>query len=655
MASFAKSLQTFRNGYISYDDLLQELDRIIAEGRADASRLLAILREEEAKSPLPADISSALRDKLKPLSQKTIDFAEVAKEKSKSLYEDNEGTQLAHVFQPNSFKAPDIDTNSIESIAPNDDDIDQIKSTGDVLSNRFELQTCIGSSSIGSVYKALDRVKEEANDPNLYVAIKLLNFEFQTDPVSLVALRREVKKCQILVHPNIVRVYGLKQDGASVYMTMEFLSGLSLGRKMREPFFTGIPKDEALRIINDSGQALRHAHDSGFVHADFKPSNVFITKTGRIKVIDFGIARAMQQNTTVEMETARFDPSSLQELSLSYASPQILERQKPDPRDDIYALACTAYEILTGSHPFGRVPANVARERGVKLPRHKALTGNQFTALKHALEFDRDKRTATIDQFLQELDQKTGINGKKRTIVVSLIGLVLAVLAGYYYLSGTDENQFSGNTTRDKKSTEKPTVEIDSLKPSRPSADFASVEGGQKGIERTTRSQMSSDIDLEMMFDLKFWESIEEGRLEDYLAYLEAFPNGHFTAEARLRIAQLTQTIAVPGKASGADTKRTSKKEVARLLKSAEGHLKADRLMAPKFNNALFLYQKILRLDANNAAAQAGITKIKAKLIAFALDAQAQNDLETARSQLKKVLVIDPRDKTARAALRKLR
>lgn len=105
----------------------------------------------------------------------------------------------------------------------------------------------------------------------------------------------------------------------------------------------------------------------------------------------------------------------------------------------------------------------------------------------------------------------------------------------------------------------------------------------------------------------------------------------------------------------GADTSRASKGEFARLLALAEAHLSADRLMAPKFNNALFIYQKILRLDAENADALAGIEKIKAKLMAFAADALAQNDLEMARSQLLKVLVIDPQDAAAHAALAKLR
>ena len=443
MASFAQSLRTFRGGYISYDDLLGEVDRILADGRADATWLLATLSEEEAKSPLPADVCTALRDKLEPLAQKEIEFVNVNGDKSKSAPQDLEGTKLATAYHPITQQVADIDESNTDTIALNSD-IDPIKGTGDVLNNRFELQDCVGSGGMSAVYKAIDRRKVEANDRHPHVAVKVLNLEFRAHPDSLIALQREAKKCQSLAHPNIVRVHDFDRDGSTVYMTMEYLSGLSVGRKMREPDFNGMPRDEALRIINDAGQALRFAHDSGIVHADFKPANVFITDTGRVKVIDFGIARAFQRDDAVEMEATRFDVGSLQALTPTYASPQMLEHQKPNPRDDIYALACTAYEMLTGRHPFGRVPANVARETGLKLQRHKALTRYQFNALKHALEFDRDKRTATINQFLEEINQKSGTI-KKISSVIGLVGLLLAVSTGYYFFSSTDEEVLSGN------------------------------------------------------------------------------------------------------------------------------------------------------------------------------------------------------------------
>ena len=409
---------------------LVEVDRILADGQADASRLLytlATLSDENATRPLPAEIYCALWEKLEALEQNEIDFVNNGVGNSKSVSYD---TLLATACQPNSLQGPDIDESILGTNILNYDDIYPIKGTGDVLNNRFELQECVGSGGMSAVYKAVDRRKIEADDRHTHVAVKVLNQEFRAHPDSLTALQREAKKCQSLAHPNIVRVYDFDRDGATVYMTLEYLSGVSLRHKMREPGFTGMPRDEALKIINKAGQALRFAHESGIVHADFKPANVIITNDGKIKVIDFGIARAFQHDDTA---ATRFDPANLLALTPTYASPEMLKQQQPHPRDDIYALACTAYELLTGRHPFGRLVATVAREAGLKLQRHKALTRCQFIALKHAVEFNRDKRTATVDQFLKEINQTKGTIGKSAT-ALGLIGLLVSFAAGFYYL-----------------------------------------------------------------------------------------------------------------------------------------------------------------------------------------------------------------------------
>ena len=716
MASFAQSLRTFRGGTISYDDLLDEVDRILVDERADATWLLTTLSEECEKNPLPADVCDALRNKLEPLAQKQIEFSNAAGDDLNSLSHDSDRTQLAIAYQP---QVPqDLDNDTADAIPLNTENVDPIKGTGDVLNNRFELQECVGSGGMSSVYKAVDRRKIEADDRHLHVAVKVLNVEFRAHLDSLMALQREAKKCQSLAHQNIVRVYDFDRDGSTVYMTMEYLSGVSLGRKMKEPGFTGLPREEALRIINNAGQALRFAHDSGIVHADFKPANVIITDKGKIKVIDFGIARAFQRDEAVEMEATRFDPGSLQALTPTYASPEMLEQQKPHPRDDVYALACTAYEMLTGRHPFGRVAATVARETGLKLQRHKALTHCQFTALKHALEFESSKRTASIDLFLKELNQTVGTIGKS-VAALGIFGLLVGVSAGYYYLSGPGDNELSGITTRDSQYAVNTIIETDSLVSSMTSADSVKKPNNRQGsIGQASPLPLSSAADLELKYDVAFWEAIKDSEIAaEYQAYLESFPNGRFASDASVRIAQLGQvakklqsqsvskikamdskreavavfetpaqivTHPVHGDAPqaadrklvseqsghkslqpqpvlpqyiGADAKRASKGEVgelARLLALAEVHFSADRLMAPKFKNALFVYNKVLRLDAQNADAQAGIKKVKAKLMSFAADAQAQNDLETARNQLMKILVIDPQDEPARAALAQL-
>ncbi|MCP4983310.1 MAG: protein kinase, partial [Gammaproteobacteria bacterium] len=201
-----------RGGYISYDDLLGEVDRILADHRADATWLLATLSEEDAKSPLPVDVCSALRNKLEPLAQKEVEFVNDGERESVSLKHDIEGTQLATAYQPNDLQGPDLGDDTSDAIALGDDDIDLIKGSGDVLNNRFELQQCVGSGGMSAVYKAVDRRKVEADDRHPHVAVKVLNLEFRAHPDSLIALQREAKKCQSLAHPNIVRVYDFDRD-----------------------------------------------------------------------------------------------------------------------------------------------------------------------------------------------------------------------------------------------------------------------------------------------------------------------------------------------------------------------------------------------------------------------------------------------------------
>lgn len=434
MTRFTQSLQTFLKGSISSDEFLAEVDRILADDSSNATSLLAMLSEEEVKNSLPANVSSALYHKIEPLAQKWAEFENAEEVESISTSDEIINTHPDTVYQPKANQ----DANTCDDIPAttiiNEDIIDPIKGKGDILNNRFKLQECVGSGGMGTVYKALDRRKIEAHDRNPHVAVKVLNLQFRTHPNSLIALQREAKKCQGLSHPNIVRVYDFDRDGSTVYMTMEYLRGVTLGHKMRAPNFRGFPRDEALMIINKSGQALRFAHECGIVHADFKPANVYITDNGEVKVIDFGISRAYQLDEAVELEATRFDPGTLRALTPSYASPEMLEFQKPDPRDDIFALACTAYEIFTGKHPFGRIPASVANESGLKLRRHEALTYSQFIALRHALQFDRNKRTATVEQFLKEINQSKKIISKSMA-ALGLIGLAVGVTASYLYLS----------------------------------------------------------------------------------------------------------------------------------------------------------------------------------------------------------------------------
>ncbi len=412
MASFSHALRSFRSGALSQQQLFAELDRILEDGRGDEAWLLQTLDEENTKVPLPADVHQAVRNRIEQAADKRhADGQAPGADDDEFIDPDASRTRLATQFFADNSEASQAGNvaafSSAVAAAPAAGaalpEVERIKGLGDVLNDRFVLEERVGSGGMSTVYKALDRRKLEADDRNPYVAVKVLNLEFRSHPQSLMALQREAKKSQSLAHPNIVRVYDFDRDGSTVYMTMEYLSGKSLAQVLRAPDFKGMPQDQAVAILEQIADALKFAHDNGIVHADFKPANVFLTDSGQVKVIDFGIARAFQRPDQVDMEATRFDPGSLGALTPTYASPEMLEHQEVDPRDDVYALGCIAYEMLTGRHPFGRMQATEARDGGLRPERRKGMTRRQWKAISSALAFARDKRTPTVRQFCDDV------------------------------------------------------------------------------------------------------------------------------------------------------------------------------------------------------------------------------------------------------------
>ena len=306
---------------------------------------------------------------------------------------------------------------------------------GDVIRGRFVLEKELGSGGMGTVFKALDRLRQEARDREPYVAVKVLSETFRRQPLSFIALQREAKKAQKLNHPNIVRVYDFDRDGSTIFLLMEYLSGKSLDAIIRsigssDP--AGLPLRRVLSIVEGVAAALSFAHTNGIVHFDLKPSNVFLTDDGQVKVIDFGIARAIRRPEQREADETVFDPGTLRAMSPSYASPEMIDGMQPDRRDDIFSLACVTYELLTGRHPFDRVPATRARAEKREPVRPARLSRKQWAGLKRALAFDREKRTPSVDQFISNLRGNHMHSLRPTLIAAGILAIALAV-AGIGY------------------------------------------------------------------------------------------------------------------------------------------------------------------------------------------------------------------------------
>lgn len=295
---------------------------------------------------------------------------------------------------------------------------------GTILKDRFELLSAIGEGGMGKVYKARDLLKVEAKDRNPYIAVKLLSGDFREHPEAFIALQRESSKAQKLAHPNITTVYDFDRDGSTVYITMELMEGEELARYIKKLPPGGLPAEEALAIVRQLCDGLEYAHARNLVHSDFKPGNCFYLRDGTVKILDFGIARASTTRSDASGETTVFDPAQLGALTPAYATPEMFEGQEPHPSDDIYALACVTYELLTGKHPFNKLSSVKAMEKGLTpAPINKpGFTRRQQKALFKALAFRREDRTQTIAEF------REGIRYKKNRLPFYIAGAVAAML-----------------------------------------------------------------------------------------------------------------------------------------------------------------------------------------------------------------------------------
>ncbi len=342
-----------------------------------------------------------------------------------------------------------------------------------VIRNRFELKNLLGEGGMGSVWRAVDRRKIEANDLNPYVAVKLLNDDFKKHPDAFISLQRETQKSQTLAHPNIVTVYDFDRDGETVFMTMEYLQGAPLDKLLRDTSGTGLEHAQAIGIIKDISSALIYAHSHGIIHSDFKPGNIFVSDSGLAKVLDFGIARVAAESagstseqtkpisdkfdgddtskvTTTNRTQDTYDAGTLSALTPAYASYEMFERQAPDPSDDVYALACVAYEMLTGRHPYDRKPAN--KKNLPVLQRIKFLTRDQWQALEKALKIRRAERTATVDEFVAQFFKK-----RTNPLVYFAAATVIGLLGGgvYYQVQKREAELVESARIREQAAVEK--------------------------------------------------------------------------------------------------------------------------------------------------------------------------------------------------------
>jgi serine/threonine protein kinase len=269
---------------------------------------------------------------------------------------------------------------------------------GRVLRDRYDIEQCLGSGGKGTVFKALDRYRSSLPPSQRYVAIKLLHERPGNREETIEALRRELQSAQTLSHPNIVKVYDVDRDGDVDFFTMELLEGELLSDLLQRFQPAPMPRPHAWSIIDQIASGLEHAHARSVVHADLKPQNIMITNSGEVRILDFGssyrLAKERQDEPTWRGSTS---------ATPAYACCELLDGRIPDPRDDLYALACIAYELLTGAHPFQRRRASEARDFGVVAARPSGLSRRQWRRLARGLSWHRAGRSISVGEWFKEL------------------------------------------------------------------------------------------------------------------------------------------------------------------------------------------------------------------------------------------------------------
>ena len=503
---------------------------------------------------------------------------------------------------------------------------------GTRLRDRFILDEVLGIGGMGIVYRGRDLLKVEARDRNPYVAIKVLREDFKRRDDAFIMLQREASRQQRLAHPNIVTVYDFDRTGDTIFISMELLEGTALDVYLSsDGRDRGVPLAEAIPLIEGMCAALMYAHEHGIVHADFKPSNCFVMQGGKIKVLDFGIARAMRRPNQADGTVTVYDGRLLGAMTPAYASPEMAEESAdPDPRDDVYGLACVCYELLTGNHPFDRLSALVARGRKLVPKPVPTLSARQNRTLTQALAFDREARTPSVREFFNGLraaepPRRWRWNKKTALIVVAVVLLITAGglwFAIEYPVTRTIADLESGNTSTMQ-------AAIDRLATFSPGDRARALDAARPEIIAYYRGQIRAMLD--------------SGEIDAAYAKAEAIFDTALTMYPdATELVQLRDEVAT-----------RKQRYLSELAEQYEAYLAAGRLLSSKEHSGIQGVMQRIRLVEPNHPLLVD-PRLAGAFAAAAEAAIGSNDLDNARALLAEGTRLAPRDRLLRDVADKL-
>jgi serine/threonine protein kinase len=210
----------------------------------------------------------------------------------------------------------------------------------------YRILELLGKGGMGEVYLAED------TRLNRRVALKVLSTDLGADPSRRERFEREARAAAALNHPNIVTIHSVEEAGGVPFLTLELVDGKTLGELIPAE---GLPLERLLQLTIPLTDAVGAAHQKGITHRDLKPANVMVTSDGRVKVLDFGLAKLreqLEQDAQGSMPTQELTGEGRILGTVAYMSPEQAEGRPVDPRSDVFSLGVMLYELATGRRPF---------------------------------------------------------------------------------------------------------------------------------------------------------------------------------------------------------------------------------------------------------------------------------------------------------------
>ncbi len=264
----------------------------------------------------------------------------------------------------------------------------------------YRLLKKLGRGGMGDVYQAQDLRL------NRYVAVKIFPPQYSSDEQRVLRFVQEAQLASAINHPNVLTIHDLGEEGGTHYLVTEFVDGETLRRRLQRG---ALAHSETVAIAIGAARALDAAHDYWVVHRDIKPENVMIRCDGLVKILDFGLAKALE-NPLFASGGPRVETSpGMVPGTIWYAPPERLRGEAADPRSDLFSLGCVIYEMISGRAPFGgdslmQVMERILRQEPESLERARPDTPEQLSCItRRLMRKDPEDRYQTAHEVIDEL------------------------------------------------------------------------------------------------------------------------------------------------------------------------------------------------------------------------------------------------------------